>query len=140
MPCRPGMHGRIDIAKSPFIGRQLSIRMHIPFMKEQQYLLLGKIHINQAHCNAMEGQVPRCEPGIFPGIRHNNDISAIEVPPASIATTLRRWWWFGRIASQPFLDIVHVELFAPEQASKCLPLYSPCIVGQSLTNSIVKGI
>src|SRR5436190_10269524 len=91
--------------------------MHIPFMKEQKYLLLGKIHINQTHCYAMECQVPRCEPGIFPGIRHNNDVSANKMSPTSIAITLWRWRRFSRIAMQPFLDIVHVELFTPEQAS-----------------------
>ena len=111
------MNWRVDIAKCPLVGRQLPIRMHIPFMKEQKYLLLGKIHINQAHCYAMECQVPRCEPGIFPGIRHNNDVSANKMSPASITITLWRWCRFSRIAMQPFLDIVHVELFTPEQAS-----------------------
>src|SRR5437667_2777384 len=119
MPCRPCMNWGVDITKCPLVGRQLSIRMHIPFVKEQKYLLLGKIHINQAHCYAMERQVPRCEPGIFPVIRHNDDISTVEMSPATIAIALSWWCWFGRVASQPILDIVHVELFTPEQASKC---------------------
>src|SRR5512135_1280087 len=92
-------------------------------MQEQKYLLLGKIHINQAHGDAMECQIPCSEPGIFPGIRHENDVSCIKMPPGSIAMTLWRWCWFSRITTQPFFNIIHVELFAPQQTSKCLSLH-----------------
>src|SRR2546422_4300814 len=88
----------------------------------------------------MESKIPCRKPGIFPGIRHNDDVSTIEVSPGSIASTLRRWSRFGRVTSQPFLDIVHIELLAPEQASKCLALYSPCVVVLITTQGIVKGI
>ena len=45
--CRPGVHRRIDVAESPFIGRQLAVRVHQPDLAEQQQLLLGEIGIDQ---------------------------------------------------------------------------------------------
>src|SRR5690242_18228875 len=114
--------------------------MHVPFMKEQQNLLLGKIHIYQPHGDAMERKVPSCEPGVFPGIRHENDVSGIEVAPGSIALTLWRWRRFSWISAQPFLNIVHVELFAPQQTGKCLSLYCLRIITLVIAQTSVKGI
>src|SRR5713226_10471243 len=57
-PGGPCMNGRIHIAKGPFIGRQLTIRMHIPFAQKKNELLLGKIRIDQSERNAVKRQVP----------------------------------------------------------------------------------
>src|ERR1700730_24983 len=34
-PRRPGMHRRVDVAKRPFIGGQLPVRMHVPFAQQE---------------------------------------------------------------------------------------------------------
>ena len=48
-PAGPGMHRRIDVAKGPFIGRNLTIGMHVPFAQEQVELALGKVGIDEGH-------------------------------------------------------------------------------------------
>ena len=42
---RPGVHRRIGVAEFPFVGRQLAVRMHVPFARQQQQLALGKLGI-----------------------------------------------------------------------------------------------
>ena len=46
-PRRPGVHRRIHVAERPLVGRQLPVRMHVPFAQQQDELLLGKIRIDQ---------------------------------------------------------------------------------------------
>src|SRR6266404_1398599 len=46
-PGSPGMNGRIHIAESPLVGRQLTVGMHVPFAQKKNELLLGKIGIDE---------------------------------------------------------------------------------------------
>ena len=86
--CRPGMHRRIDVAECPFIGRQLAVRMHQPDLAQQQQLRLGEIRIDQRKRDAMKGEVPGGEPGIFPLVRHRHDVGGDEVRPIAVAAVL----------------------------------------------------
>src|SRR5580658_1769401 len=45
-PSGPGVNGRIHVAESPFIGRQLPIGMHVPFAEKQDQLLLRIVGIH----------------------------------------------------------------------------------------------
>src|ERR1700693_1367540 len=46
-PCGPGVHGWINIAKSPFISGYLSVGMHVPLAEHQRELLFGEVGIDQ---------------------------------------------------------------------------------------------
>src|SRR5580693_10725922 len=45
-PGGPSVYGRIHVAKSPFIGGQLPIGMHIPFAEKQDELLFRIVRIH----------------------------------------------------------------------------------------------
>ncbi len=114
-PCSPGQHRWVDIAKCPFVSRELPIRVHIPLSHQQIKLALGKVAINKGKRYAVECQVPGGIPGIFPLVRHRHHPLIIQVPPLPIAPilALRRWRRLGRVASQPLLNYIVIELLAP---------------------------
>src|SRR5260370_39511049 len=66
----PRMNGWIHIAKGPFVGRHLSVWVHVPFAQQQNHLLLCEIGINQRQRDAMEGQIPSGKPWILPLVRY----------------------------------------------------------------------
>ncbi len=45
-PCGPGMDGRVDVAKSPFVSWNLAVGMHVPLAQHQGQLFLGKFRIH----------------------------------------------------------------------------------------------
>ena len=119
-PCSPGVYRRVDIAERPLVGRQLAIRMHVPFARHEQQLLFGKVGVNQRERDAVKGQIPRRIPGIFPFVRHGNHIGIVKMVPVFIARVkpLPRRLRTGRVALNPAIQIVAIELLAPEQARR----------------------
>lgn len=91
------MNRGVDIAKVPFIGGNLAIRLHVPFPSEQVELLLGKRRVHDSQWNAVESSIPSCKEGVFPPnrskrnvyddyidyllIRHRQDIRNVHVTP-----------------------------------------------------------
>src|SRR5438034_3275892 len=78
----------------------------------------------------MKGEIPGCEPGIFPFVRHRHDIGGHEVTPTGVAGVLpalgrRR---LRRIAVEPALHIEIIELLAPQHPGEGLTLYAPHIL------------
>ena len=70
----------------------------------------------------MERQVPRGVPWILPLVGHRNHVGVVQVFPlliAAVETFLRRRRCF-RVAFQPTLDDVMIELFRPEHARESL--------------------
>jgi hypothetical protein len=134
------MHGRVDVAKGPFVGWQLAVGMHIALVEHQQQLVLSKITVDERHGNTMERQVPGGVPGILPGIWHDDDIEVRKVPPTFIATAL--WWWWRpcRITPEPCVHIIIEELLTPEQASQCLALYHALILHLRRADRSVKFV
>src|SRR5262249_33254812 len=117
-PCRPRMHRRIHIAEGPFIGRQLSIWVHVPFAKQEHELLFGEIGIDKRERDTVEGKVPCCIPGVLPFVRHRDHISVVEVSPIGIAALeplawRRRLRW---ISLKPLSCGVVVELLGPQKS------------------------
>src|SRR6266487_6500072 len=45
-PGRPGVHGRVDVAEGPLVGRNLAVGMRVPLAQQEQELLLGKLGID----------------------------------------------------------------------------------------------
>ena len=112
-PGGPGVNGRIDVAKSPFVGGKLAVRMHVPFAKQKNKLLFREIGIDESERNAMESEIPRGIPGIFPFVRHGDDVIVVEMRPILVAAffALGRRRGTSRVSFQPGLDVVVLKLF-----------------------------
>src|SRR4029077_16243630 len=54
----PCLNRRGYVAEIPFIRRQLTVRMHEPFARQQQQLMLRRRRIDMREYYAMEGKVP----------------------------------------------------------------------------------
>src|SRR5690242_21272322 len=76
-PRGPGMHGRIYVAESPFIRRQLPVGVHVPFAEQENELLFGEVGIDQSDGNAVKSEVPGGVPGIFPFVGHGDDVFVV---------------------------------------------------------------
>jgi hypothetical protein len=50
----PRIHGRVDIAKRPFIGRKLAVWMHVVGQQHELDLLLREIGVNQGQRHAVK--------------------------------------------------------------------------------------
>ena len=127
---RPGVHRRVDVAERPFVGRQFAVRIHQPDPAEQLELPLGELGVDQRQRDAMKGEVPGREPGIFPLVRHRHDIGGHQVAPIGVAAVLaalgrRR---LQRIAVEPLSYIEIVELLVPQHPGKGLALDAPHVL------------
>ena len=122
---RPSLDRRVHVAERPLIGRQLAVRVHVPLARQQQELVLGEGRVHRRQGDAVERQVPSCEPGILPGVRHGDDIRGVEVPPVPVAPglALRRRGRRGRIAVQPERHVEVVELLGPQQSGNGLAMH-----------------
>ena len=131
LPCGPGMDGRIDIPEGPLVGRDLAVRVHVPLPGHQIQLGLGEVGIEPGQGDGMEGEVPGREPGVFPRVRHGEDIGAVQVHPGGIASLLppRGRRRLAGIAAQPGGDVEVEELLAPEHAREGLALHGPRRLG-----------
>ena len=131
-PGRPRMHGRIHISKRPFVGGNLAVWVHVPLTEHQDQLLLGKGRIHQRQRNAVKCEIPCGIPGILPLVRHGDDVGVVKMGPIRVASMEPFSGRFGpsRVALQPPIDVVMVELLAPEEAGKRLPLDAACVFGE----------
>ena len=91
-PGGPGVDGRIHITKSKFVSRHLAVRVHVPFAQEKIELLLREVRIDFRKWNHVESEVPCREPGIFPFVRHRDDVAVEKMSPFAVAAevSLRR--------------------------------------------------
>src|SRR5215203_3591365 len=91
----------------------------------------------------MKGEVPGCEPWVFPFVGHRHDIGGEQVMPTTVTAALAalRRWRLERIAIQPFLHIEVVELLAPQHPGKGLTLYTPhVLLGDVFLQISVEGV
>src|SRR5205823_519442 len=82
-PDRPGMHGRVDIAERELVSRELPVGMHVPLATEKEQLVLRKLGIEARHRDALEREIPRCKPGIFPAVGHRDHVARPDMIPSS---------------------------------------------------------
>src|SRR5437868_1011297 len=91
----------------------------------------------------MEGKVPGGEPGIFPLVRHRDDVASQKVTPSTVAALFAA---FGRrrlqrIPVEPFPHIEVIKLLAPQHPGKGLALYAARIlVGNAFLQGSVEFI
>ena len=76
-PGGPGVNGRIDILEAPFIGRDLSVGMHVPLAQHQDQLALGKVRVDHGQWDAVKRQVPCGVPRVLPFVRHRDDVGVV---------------------------------------------------------------
>ena len=122
-PGRPGVHRRIDVAESPFVGGDLAVGVHVPLAQHQHQLPLGELRVDVRDGDAVERQVPGGVPRILPRVGHRDDVVVVEVPPVAVASggALRGRWRAGRVAVQPAVHVVVEELLAPHEPGDRLP-------------------
>ena len=90
--------------------------------RKQIELLLGEVRIDLRKWNHVEREIPRREPGIFPFVRHRDDVAIEKMSPFAVAADsfapaaarLRG------IAIEPVANDVIVKLLAPEQTRVAL--------------------
>ena len=100
--------------------------MHEPFARQQQQLMLRRRRIDMREYYAMEGEVPRGVPGIFPFVGHRDDVVVVEMAPDRVAAGFARSRRRHRIAVEPACDVV--VLLAPYHPSERLPHYRCLLV------------
>src|SRR6266498_958444 len=128
-PCGPGVDWWIYITERPLVCRQLPVRMHVPLAGHQHELFFRKLRVDQCQRDAVKRQVPCSVPGVFPLVRHGDDVGVVKIWPLMIAaaqTIFRRRRCF-RIAFEPLLNYVMIELFRPKHSCERLPHYVACV-------------
>ena len=88
----PGVHRRVDVAEIPFVGRHLAVRVHVPDLAQQDQLILGEPGIDERQGHQVKGPVPGGEPGVFPLVRHGDDIGSVEMEPIVVPAGLAAFW------------------------------------------------
>ncbi len=116
------MNRRVDVAEVPFVGRDLTVRVQVALLQQQQDLLLGVGRIDQSERHGVERQIPRRVPGILPLVRHRDDVGVHHVRPVgvAVAAAIRPPGRRATVRRQPGVDVVVVELLAPEHARQGL--------------------
>ena len=128
---RPRLHRRVDVVERPLVGGEGAVRVLEPLAAEQRQLVLRERRVDVGECDAVERHVPRREPRVLPRVGHRHDVERLEVEPAPVAAVAAggRRPRLGRIAVEPALDVVVVELLAPEHPRERLPHHARLVVG-----------
>src|SRR5262249_1097336 len=136
-PRSPGVNRWIDVAKGPLISGQLAVRVHIPFAKKKDELLLGKIRINKSKGNAVKREVPGRGPWIFPLVRDGDNVVVVEMGPFLVTAfpAFRGRCGAGRVAFEPGLHVVVIKLLRPQHARVGLAHHVFCVRGEFVGNT-----
>src|SRR4029077_4859980 len=132
-PGSPRNHGRIDIAKMPFVCGDLAIRMLVPLAHNEIELALGKLRIDKRERDAVKGEVPGRIPWKFPFIRHRHYAFIVKMTPLRVAPVfaLFRRRWVGGITLEPLTHDVMIKLFAPKHSRERLTLDRAVLLAQA---------
>src|SRR5512135_3535075 len=131
------MYRRIDIAEVPLISGNLATGMQIEVIQDQLKLLLGKIEVHHRQWYAVEGEVPNRIPGIFPLVRHGNDIVIDHMEPALVPNrAARRAERVNPMLLQPLIRIEVEVLLGPEHSCQSLTQYVRCVLSERLGRKI----
>ena len=97
---------------------------------------LANVRVDDCQSDAVKRQVPSGVPGIFPLVRHRDDIRVIEVAPFVIAAGGALLGRIGAawVAFDPTIDVVVVKLFAPQQSAQGLAHDVLAVRGRAVGN------
>ncbi len=116
------MHRWIDIAEIPFVCGQLAVGMQIIAAHHEIELLFAELLIHQAQRQNMECKIPGRIPGIFPLVRHRNDVRVVHVMPMLVTRGAADPAERIRTAfAQPLVHVVIIKLLGPQHACQRLP-------------------
>ncbi len=113
------MHGRIHVREREFVGGNLAVRVHVPLAQQHLELAFREGRVDAGQFDRVERKVPGREPRIFPRIGHRKHVAVEDMRPLPIPAMqpATRWWrWLGRVALQPAIDLVIVELLGPKES------------------------
>ena len=65
-PDGPGVDRRVEVGKLPLVGRELAVGVLELLEEQEPELVLGEVGVDQGERDALEGEVPGREPGVFP--------------------------------------------------------------------------
>ena len=121
-PRGPRVDGRIHVTERPFIGRKLSVRMHVPLTEEENELFLREIGIDKREGYTVEREIPRRIPGVFPFVGHGDDVGVEHMRPIAVAAAFAPLGRSGlrRIAAEPVSLHVVIKLLGPEESRERL--------------------
>ena len=106
--------------------------MQVHLAKQQVELLLGEIDVDGRQGKRMESQVPSSKPGIFPLVRHRDDMVADHVEPLAVADlTRRRPHRIVAMFLEPYVGVVKEVLLAPQHPGQCLPHHAGRILADA---------
>ena len=130
---RPRLHGRVDVVERPLVRRHGAVRVLEPLAAEQRQLVLRERRVDVRERDAVERHVPRGEPRVLPLVGHRHDVEGVEAPPAGVAALEPRGRRarLGRVAVEPALDVVVVELLAPQHSGEGLTHHVRLVVGHA---------
>ena len=131
---RPGVHRWIDVAEVPLVGGNLPARVDVQTAEHQQQLVLGEIEVHHRQRDGVKGKVPRRIPGVFPLVRHGDDVGVEHVKPLAVPHAALNGFQERMTAmlAQPVLQVEVVVLLRPQHARQRLPVHSALILVQGL--------
>src|SRR5262249_8156300 len=96
----------------------------VPFLAPPPEVLFGAHGTDTSPRGPVKGQGPRSVPGVLPGIGHQDHVGVVQLLPGPVSPVPSRCGrrWLARVAHEPAVNIVMIELLGPEQARKGLPL------------------
>jgi len=103
-----------------------------PLPAHDEQLVLRERRVDVGQGDGVERQVPGGEPRVLPRVRHREDVPGVHVGPGRVPArpSLRRGWRLRRVTVQPALDVVAVELLAPDHPRERLTGDEPLVLAR----------
>ena len=136
---RPGVHRRVDVAEVPLVGGDLAARVQVHLAQHQLELLLGELDVHHRQRERVERKVPRRVPGIFPLVRHRDDVAVEHVEPVDVARTAAESpaHRVRVVLRQPAIEVEVVVLLRPEHSGQRLADHPVLVLAEHVRRDAV---
>ena len=95
--------------------------MNITGLQQELQLFLAKVRVDQRQCRDVKGKIPGGVPGIFPFVRHRNQVRVVHVSPTVVADgALVGLIRLNAVVLEPAADIIVKELLGPKHSGQGL--------------------
>ena len=131
-PNGPSVHRRVQVGEFPFVRRNLPARVEELLEQQQRELLLGEPRIDQRERHRVKSEIPCGEPRVLPLVGHRHHPHRVQIPPVNIAVPAMGFGWrpVRIVAVHPDVDVVKVNLLAPNHPRECLALDAALVFGR----------